>query len=180
MKDVQMTAGEAIFSRRSIRKFSDRSVSEDTVEVLLRAAMAAPNTVNNRDWAFVVVRDRDILAKLKENHIGNASMLDSAQLAVVVCGDLSLAYAKYPDFWIQDCSAAAENLIIMANALGIGTCWLGTYPVEKIYRADQATLGLPEELVPMAVIAAGYPAEDPDVRYRYEPGKVFYNRYTRE
>ena len=139
--------------------------------------MAAPNTVNNKDWAFVVVRERDTLLKLKENHLGNASMLEYAPAAVVVCGDLNLAYAKYKEFWIQDCSAAAQNLIIAANALGIGTCWLGTYPVKAIYEADQALLGLPEHLVPMAVIAMGYPDESPALRYEYDPQKVYFERY---
>lgn len=166
-----------IFTRKSIRQYTQEDVSPELVETLLRAAMAAPNTINNRDWAFVVVRERELLDQIADNQNGNGNMLRQAPLAIIVCGDLELAHAKYRDFWIQDCSAATENILLAANALGLGAVWLGTYPVEAHYRGIQRLCGLPEHIVPLSVISIGHPAENPKVRYRFEPEKVHYNRW---
>lgn len=168
---------DIIFTRKSIRKYTQQDVTNETVEVLLRAAMAAPNTVNNRDWAFVVVRDRELLDRIVVNQKGNGNMLREAPLAIVVCGDLELAYPKYKEFWIQDCAAATENILLAANAMGLGAVWLGTYPVEPFYRGIQEICNLPEHIIPLSVISIGYPAEDPAVRYRFEPEKIHYDRW---
>lgn len=168
---------EVIFTRKSIRRFTNEAVSQEDVETLLRAGMAAPNTINNRDWAFLVVRDREVLERIADNQRGHGNMLRIAPLAIVVCGDLDLAHPKYKDFWIQDCSAATENILLAANAIGLGAVWLGTYPVEAHYRGIQEILALPEHIVPLAVIAIGHPAENPDVRYRFEPEKIHYERW---
>ncbi len=129
---------QAIFTRRSVRDYTGKDVSDEMVETLLRAAMIAPSTVNNQDWAFVVVRDRKILGELADGLNGSGEMLRRAPVAIVVCGDWATAYRYAKDYWIEDCSAATENILIAANALGLGAVWLGTYPqTDKMQQADQ-------------------------------------------
>lgn len=168
---------DMIFTRKSIRQYTQEQISPEIVETLLRAAMAAPNTINNRDWAFVVVQERELLDRIADNQSGNGNMLRQAPLAIIVCGDLERAHTKYRDFWIQDCSAATENILLAANALGLGAVWLGTYPVEAHYQGIQRLFDLPEYIIPLSVISIGYPAETPDIRYRFEPDRIHYNHW---
>ncbi|MBN1766034.1 MAG: nitroreductase family protein, partial [Sedimentisphaerales bacterium] len=119
-----MDALEAIFKRRSIRRFTDQPISDEIVEQLLRAAMAAPSAHNEQPWHFVTINDRTILEKITEVH-PYAQMLKEAPLAICVCGDKSLENDPGVDYWVQDCSAATENILIAATALGLGSCWLG-------------------------------------------------------
>ncbi|MDL2289426.1 nitroreductase family protein [Clostridia bacterium OttesenSCG-928-F22] len=172
-----MDAIEAIMSRRSIRRYTGQDVTEETVEQLLRAAMAAPSTIDNRDWAFVVVRERDILNQIIANQDGNASMLANAPLAIVVCGDLKLALQRTPDYWVQDCALATENILIAAQALGLGAVYLGTYPVAHRVEGLKKILNLPEHIVPLTVLSIGYPAMTLPKEDRYEPEKIHYDRW---
>jgi nitroreductase len=165
---------EAILSRRSIRRYTDRPVSDDLVTDLLRAAMAAPSAHNQQPWQFVVVKDRDLLQGLAAaNPYGG--MARDAQLAIVVCGDLSRE--KSPGFWVQDCAAATENLLIAANAAGLGAVWTGTYPREERVAKVRALLALPDEIVPLAVVPIGYPAEHPAPADRFDPGCIHIDRW---
>ena len=169
-----MKALDAIFSRRSIRRYTKENIPEEQVEILLKAAMAAPNTIGKNDWAFIVVRNKDILHKIKDNQDGNAEMLDHAPVAIVVCGDLNLAR---DDFWIQDCSAATQNILLAATSLGIGSVWLGTYPRMHRVQGLQNILNIPKHIIPLSVIALGYPDEVKQKKDNYEPEKVHYDSW---
>lgn len=165
---------EAILSRRSIRKYTDRPVSDDLVADLLRAAMAGPSAHNQQPWQFVVVKDRDLLQGLAAaNPYGG--MARDAQLAIVVCGDLSREIS--PGFWVQDCAAATENLLIAANAAGLGAVWTGTYPREERVAKVRALLALPDQIIPLAVVPIGYPAEHPAPADRFDPGRIHIDRW---
>jgi nitroreductase len=122
-----MEAFEAILSRRSIRKYLPTPVSEHDIHQLLDAAMNAPSSSNGQPWHFVVVSDRKLLDEIPRFH-AYSGMLKEAPLAVVVCGDTSLEKTK--GVWVQDCSAATQNLLLAARALGLGSVWLGVYPLE--------------------------------------------------
>ncbi|HGE70115.1 TPA: nitroreductase family protein, partial [Candidatus Poribacteria bacterium] len=122
-----MDAMQAILSRRSIRRYTDKPVSDEVVEQLLKSAMSAPSAGNEQPWHFVVIRDRQILNEIPKIH-PYSGMLKEAPLAILICGDESLQ--KYKGYWVQDCSAATENLLIAVNALGLGGVWLGVYPIE--------------------------------------------------
>ncbi len=172
-----MDAIEAILTRRSVRAYANVPVTDQQLETLLRCAMAAPSTVDNRDWAFIVVRDREILSRIEANQEGNAHMLSTAPCAIVACGDLNLAHKPDIDYWMQDVSAATENIIIAANAMGLGTCWLGTYPVRRRVEGLQKILNLPEHIVPLAVLSVGTPARKPGKKDAYEPQKVRYEKW---
>jgi nitroreductase len=165
---------EAIMTRRSIRRFTDQPVEDEVVDRLLRAAMAAPSAGNQQAWRFVVVRDRDVLHRLADAS-PYASVLPTAPLAFVVCAEP--AVQKHAGFWVQDCSAAAENLLLAAHALGLGAVWLGYYPVlERVQGATDA-LGLPEGILPMSVVPVGWPKEQPPPVDRYDATYVHRDRW---
>ena len=165
-----MEALETIFSRRSIRSYTAVPVPEESVELLLRAAMAAPSAGNQQPWRFVVVRDRGRLQALAaaEPHGG---MIAQAPLAVVVCADLSAV--RHEGFWIQDCAAATENLLLAAHALGLGGVWIGTYPREERVRGVGEVLGLPDGILAFAVVPLGYAEEAVPAVERFDPKRVY-------
>ena len=119
-----------LFARRSVRVYRQQDVADDLVRDLLEAAMAAPSAVAKDPWAFVVVRNRDMLAKIAAG-LPNGTMLRDAALGIVVCGDLQRAHDRQLSYLLQDCSAAIENLLLAASALGLGACWLGVHPREE-------------------------------------------------
>lgn len=168
---------EALHGRRSIRAFEDRPIEDETVETLLRAAMAAPSAGNQQSWRFIVVRDREQLQALSET-TPYASMLPHAAIGVVVCADTHTE--KHPGYWVQDCSAAMQNLLLAAHALGLGSVWLGFTPVEERVAGATRVLGLPRRIAVLGVAAIGYPAEKKAGVDRYDPAKVFIDRWPKE
>ncbi len=165
-----------IFTRRSHRKFTDEPVSRKETEQLLRAAMAAPSAVNAQDWAFVVIDDKEIFRQIQQVH-EYASPLNTAPLAILVCGDLSRQKAP-GEWWVQDCSAATQNILLEAVSLGLGTVWMGVYPYEHRWQSIARILSLPNHLIPMALIAVGHSAEtEKDPIDRYDAEQVWYNHY---
>lgn len=164
-----MEALEAILTRRSIRTFADRPVPDDTVTQLLRAAMAAPSARNQQPWEFIVVRDRARLEALAVAQ-PNAGMVRRAPLAVVVCANLERV--KSEGYWIQDCAAAVQNLLVAAHSLGLGAVWSGTYPREERVANVRTLFALPDGIVPFAVIAIGYAAESIKPADRFEAERV--------
>jgi nitroreductase len=170
-----MDAIEALLGRRSVRKYQDRPVEPEKVDVLLRAAMAAPSAGNEQPWRFVVVTDRGQLDRLS-TATEYSGMLAAAPLAVVVCGDT--AARRYPeDYWIQDCSAAMENLLVAAHATGLGACWLGYHPRSDRTENARAILGLPSEVEVLGVASVGYPTEAKPPSERFDPAFVHHDRW---
>ena len=165
---------ETIMTRTSIRSFTERPVSADTIELLLRAGMAAPTAVNKQPWHFVVVTDRAVMDSLGGNG-RQSQMWKQSPLAIAVCGDMEKALeGPAKDFWIQDCSAATENILLAAHALGLGAVWTGCYPMEDRMPNVSKVLNLPENLVPLCVIVMGYPAESPEPKDKWKPENVSY------
>ena len=166
---------DLIFSRRSVREYQDRPVPRDLIEQLLAAAMAAPSACDEQPWHFIVVQRRDILDKLATRHPYGIS-LKGAPLCIVPCVDLELAVTRYEgEFWVQDMSAATQNLLLAANALGLGAVWIGTYPAMDRVEAVQDVLGLPEHVLPLCLVPVGYPLEKPEPRRRYDSGRVHFD-----
>ncbi len=163
-----------IFERRSIRKYTDQPIPDEHVEKLLMAAMAAPSAGNQQPWEFVIIRDRKILEGITKFH-PYSQMLKEAQLAIVVCADLDRE--KHVGYWQQDCAAATQNLLLEAQYLGIGAVWLGIYPREERVNGIKTLLGLPERVIPMAVISIGYPAENKGPSDRYDKTRVHINKW---
>lgn len=168
----------AISTRKSIRKFdASKEVDSATVEKLLKAAMCAPSAMNKQPWEFFVVRDAEKLAALAQANpfcrVGNG-----AKLAIVVCGNTDNGLpGRGKEYWIHDCSAATENLLLAAHGLGLGAVWTGVYPGEERIASTRAILGIPEGYEPLNIIPIGYPAEDPPVKNKWNPAKVHYDRW---
>ena len=169
-----MDAMEAILTRRSIRRYTAAAVSEPAINELLKAAMSAPSASNQQPWHFVVINERQILSRVSEYH-PYAQMLPQAQVAILVCGDLMLE--KSPGYWVQDCAAATENILIAARASGLGAVWLGIYPREERVRATRELFRLPQHVMPLSLVAIGYPAEQKPPSDRYSISRIHYNRW---
>ena len=165
---------EAIFTRRSIRVYTSQTIPEDVIEHLLRAAMQAPSAGNQQAWQFVVITSRSQLNALAEV-LPYGKMLTSAPLGIIVCGDLDKEKSK--GYWVQDCSAATQNILLAAHGLGLGAVWLGVYPREQRVQDVRQTLGIPETVIPLCAIAVGYPAEEKPRTDRYDAGRVHYDRW---
>lgn len=169
-----MEAMDAILSRRSIRRYKKEAVPKELIDELLNAAMNAPSANNEQPWHFVVIQDRKILDKVPKVH-PYSSMLREAPLAIVVCADLQLVRDKA--WWVQDCSAATENILIAAQAKGLGAVWLGVYPREDRVRGIQNLLALPQHVIPLCIIPVGYPAEEKPCENRYQSSRVHYEHW---
>ena len=168
---------ENIMTRTSIRSFTDRQVSADTIEMLLRAGMAAPTAVNKQPWHFVVVNDRAVLDKLGGEG-RQSQMWKESTLAIAVCGDMDKALeGPAQAFWVQDGSAATENILLAAHALGLGAVWTGCYPMMERMTNVSQVLNLPDNLVPLSVIVMGYPNEQPAPKDKWKPENVSYNTF---
>ena len=168
---------ECIMTRTSVRQYTDRPVEKEKIDAMLRAGMAAPTAVNAQPWHFVVVNEK---AKLGELAAANphAKMLESAPLAIVVCGDMTKALeGDGRQFWIQDCSAATENILLAAHAQGLGAVWTALYPMEERYSAVREALKLPETMMPLCTIVIGYPSGKADPKDKWKPENVSYNEY---
>jgi nitroreductase len=165
-----------ILERRSIRKYTDEPVSDDDLKNLLKAAMAAPSAGNQQSWEFVAVRDRDTLNTMIRFHPGGGyNMLGHAPLAIVVCGDLERQL--HEGYWVQDCSAATENILIAAHSLGLGAVWLGAYPREDRVGKIKELLGIPENIMPLCIISVGHPAEEKKPSNRYDETRIHLNKW---
>jgi nitroreductase len=170
----EMEAMEAILTRRSIRKFKETPIDEKMLNELLEAAMSAPSSSNGQPWHFLVVTDRKILDEIPKFH-PYSNMVKEAPAAVFVCGDLQLEKGK--GVWVQDCSAATENLLIAANAKGLGAVWLGVYPIETRVTGSQKLLDLPDYVIPLCIIVVGFPAEKKPPANRFNPERVHRNKW---
>lgn len=166
---------EAIFTRRSIRKYKDQPVDEGQIQQMLRAAMYAPSAGNEKPWHFVIVKDREKLSEITHIH-PHTQMLKEAPLAIIVCADIR--DVKYDgDFWIQDIAASVQNILLQGKALGLGTCWCGVYPKKELVDNISRLIDLPEYIIPVAIVAVGHPAEEREVRERYNPDRVHYEAW---
>jgi nitroreductase len=165
---------DLILKRRSIRKYTLQKIEKEKIEILLRSAMHAPTAVNKQSWDFIVVEDKKIMKKVMDEH-PNSRMLENASHAILVCGDENRQHDK--DYWIADCGAATENILLAAKALDLGSCWIGIFPREARMKAISEIFNLPSHVQPFALISLGYPDEEKEIPDRYDPKKVFLNSW---
>lgn len=165
-----MEVKDALLKRRSIRKYLDKEVSDEIIEELLHAAMSGPSACNRRPWIFYVIKDQDKLNELrKASRFSNMN----APLAIVVVGDLSRSLPlQLKDFWIQDCSAATENILLRATDLGLGSLWCGIYPQKRPVERVKEILGITNNDIPLNIIYIGYGDEEKESRDQYEKNRV--------
>ena len=166
-----------IMTRTSIRQYTNEPVSKADIETMLRAGMAAPTAVNRQPWHFVVINSKEKLAELAGDN-PRGGMLKKAPLAIVVCGNMDKALpGQGRGFWVQDCSAATENILLAANAIGLGAVWTGLYPDENRAGVVAKVLKLPETYIPLCTIVIGHPAEQPTPKDKWKPENVSYNEF---
>lgn len=164
-----------IATRTSVRDYEARPVEKEKIEKMLRAAMAAPTAMNKQPWHFVVVDQRNVLDALAGTN-PYAKMLKKAPLAIVVCGNTyKMIEGGGRDFWIQDASAATENLLLAAHAMGLGAVWTGAYPSEERCISISKVLSLSDNLIPLNMIVVGYPAEQPQPKQKFKEENISYN-----
>lgn len=165
-----MEVRECILKRRSIRKFKNEMVSNEIIKDLLECAMAAPSACNKQPWEFYVIKNSELLDDVKK--IGRYTNFNSP-CVIVVCGNRERTLSKREnDFFIQDCSAAIENILLRATSLGLGTVWCGIMPMEVTYKKAIETLNLPDNIEPLGMIHVGYPDEEKEERTQYKEDYV--------
>lgn len=167
---------ENIMTRTSIRQYKDQPVEQEKVDILLKAAMAAPTAVNLQPWHFIVITDKPTIDLLSGRQPTNAPLL------IAVCGDTDKTTmpdgkTKLPDFWVEDVSAATENLLLAAHALGLGAVWTGVYPAMERVAEVANVLNCPNNIVPMAVVRVGYPDEAPEPKDKFKEENISYNKF---
>ncbi len=169
-----MEVNEAILTRRSIRKFIDKEINQETLLEIIKAGMYAPSARNFQPWQFIIITNRKLLSKIPDVH-PYAEMVPDAALAVCVCGDLSIE--KSPEYNAVNCSAATQNMLLSARSFGIGSVWLGVYPREERINGLKNLLSLPDYILPISLIAFGYPDEFKSTPDRFLPDRIHTNSW---
>ena len=174
--DKKAVVLDNIFSRKSVRSFTEAPVDKEILDTLVRAAMAAPTGRDMRPWQFVIINEREMMDSLSKK-LPYAKMLTQAQAAIVVCGDMSVTDKEgNPSCnWTFDCSAATENLLLAAEAMGLGAVWTGVHPYESRLAAVTSALGLPEHIIPLNLIPIGYPKGAPQPKDKFNQKQIHYN-----
>ena len=161
-----------IMARTSVRSYTSQTIEEEKIDMLLRAGMAAPSACNKQPWHFIAITKRDTLDQIP-TFSPYASMVKQAPLAIVVCGDLSKTLeGKEQEFWIQDCAAATENILLMAQGLQLGAVWTALYPLQDRYQGMQKLLNLPAHLIPLNTLIIGYPKEEVKAKDKWKEENV--------
>jgi nitroreductase len=166
-----------IYTRRSIRSYTDEKISDEDVNALIKAGLYAPSHINKMPWEFIVVDDKKILEKIA-NATLYAKMTKDAPLAILVCGNMDRTIlGEGKDIWIQDCSAASENILLAAHSLGLGAVWTAVYPTHDRIRNVSKAVGVPENVIPLSLIVIGKPKAE-DVEEKVLPtDRVHYNGF---
>lgn len=168
---------ENILNRKSVRKYTNEDVKKEQLEMLVRAGMAAPSARNSQPWLFFVINDRAILDNLAKQ-LPNAKMLLNAKAAIVVCGNLQKALeGDGREFWVQDCSAATQNILLAAESMGLGAVWTGAYPRKETVNIIKVELGLPEHIVPLNVIPIGWQTGEEKPKQKYTEENIRWNKW---
>ena len=168
---------DVIATRVSVRHFTGEKIPADKIEKILRAGMSAPTAVNKQPWAFVVVDDADVLRQLSET-VQSSRIENGASHAIVVCGDMSKTLeGEAQGYWVEDTSAATENMLLAAHAMGLGGLWVGVYPIKERTAKGGEVIGAPEHIVPMCIVTLDYPDEQPEVKDKFQEENIHYNRF---
>lgn len=160
---------ENIFARKSVRTFEDKTVSKDTLELIIKAGMAAPTGMNKQPWQFFVFSGKKEMAELSEK-LPYAKMLKEAGAAIIVLGNPDIS-----KLWYLDCSAATQNILLAVESMGLGAVWTAGYPYEDRMGAIKEALGVPDPWLPLCLIPVGYPKGEQKAKDKWDPAKVHFN-----
>lgn len=175
--NVQTFLTDVIFQRKSIRMYTDEPVTKQELKTLMKAGMAAPSAKNMQPWAFIGLTDRRKMDLLAEG-LPYAKMLFYAPAAIVVCGNLDKVFpTSSSELWVQDCSAASENILLAATAMGLGAVWTALYPYTDRYMLAQKILNIPNHIVPLCLIPVGHPKEEESPKNKFKPENIHWNQW---
>ncbi len=174
---TMQTPIDNILTRVSVRQFTGEPISQQQIDTLLQCAMAAPSAINKQPWAFIVITDTALLQRIG-NEMPNSRCQNNPACAFVPCGDLTKAIPDLPEFWINDVSAATENLLLAVHAMGLGAVWTGVHPSAERVAQLQSLLNLPEHIVPLCIVPVGYPAETPAIKEKFSADNIHYNGWN--
>lgn len=164
-----------IVERTSVRRYKDEPLADDKVSAILHAAMSAPSGVNKQPWEFIVIDDRELLKRLADA-LPYAKMTAHAPVAIMVCGNRERFLDGVDDvLWEQDLSAASENILLAAHALGLGGVWTCLYPHQDRVDASREILNVPEGIIPFSLIPIGYPEKDAVPMDKWKSDRVHLN-----
>lgn len=168
---------DVIHQRTSIRKYQTRPVTQEQLETLVKAGMAAPSAMNKQPWQFIIVEDKEILQALGKD-IQTSKMVQQAPAAIIVCGDMQKTGEGWlQQYWIQDCSAASQNILLAITDMGLGGVWTSIYPAPERMKIVGNILNLPEHIIPLNIIPIGYPAESQSAKDKWDTKKVHRNKF---
>lgn len=175
--DVGEIVYNNIMTRSSVRSYTSEPIEDELLERIVKAGMAAPTAMNKQPWKFVIMSDKEAMTNLSE-YLPNAKMMPTAAAAIVVCGDLDKALPGLTqEYWIQDTSAATENILLAAHGFGLGAVWTGGYPNPDRVTAIKAALNMPENLIPLCVIVLGHPSQEPTIKDKWLPENLIWNKF---
>ncbi len=165
-----------IFNRKSVRTYTDDEINKEDLLLILKAGMSAPSTCNFQPWQFIVIQNNETVKDMSNIH-KYAKMFKNAKAGIIVVGDMEKTLKNSKDYWIEDCSAATENMLLCIEALGLGAVWTGIYPVEERVNKLKEYFNLPENIVPFALIALGYPKGPQKVKNKWDETKIHWEKW---
>lgn len=163
---------DIIYKRRSIRKFSKEKVPEEIILKIIKAGMNAPSANNQQPWQFLIINKSELLQEITKIH-PFSQMLHEAPVAILVCGDLNLAKSR--GFWVQDCAAATENILLEITYQGYGGVWLGVYSEKNLVEEIRKLFKIPEHIIPFSLVAVGCPREEKEPKNEFHKDRIRYN-----
>ena len=171
---------EYIKNRKSVRVYTEQKVSKEDIHTILEAGMSGPTACNKRPWSFIVVEDKEMIGKMATCNGRFAEPLRRAPLGILICADLERDVEMAPGFWAVDCSIAAQNMVLAAEALGLGSCWIGTWPAQSHVKNQQELFNLPDTIIPHSILAIGYQNDTVSknkVKKIYEEDRVHFEKW---
>ena len=169
-----------ILNRKSVRQYTEEEIPNEIIETILKAGMSGPSCANTRPWSFIVVTEKELLEKMAEANGRPARPLLNAKLAILICGDLDRAFSKAKEYWVIDGAIAGQNMTLAAEALGLGSVWLGTWPQMERVEKQTELFNLPENIIPHSIIAFGYPNDEVSANKQeleWEEDRIHYNKW---
>lgn len=165
-----------IFNRKSVRDFTDKKISQNELELLVKAGMSTPSALNLQPWEFIIFDDKETLEYMVDLH-DYSKMFKTAKAGIVVCGNMDRTIDAYRELWVQDCSASTQNILLAIEALKLGGVWLGIYPIEERCDKLREYFDLPDNIIPFSVIAIGYPQKEVKPKDKWDEKKIHWNKW---